>query len=208
MHSAPHYGSCTRANHGRPPPPLALAVGPRQATLRQPGWTMPEINRLRMHAFSRPSEKLEHKVRAVTLRSIHHTFLYMRLILQARDTSSSPMADTGTSIHKRLGQTPTDGDSLLKFLYGQLYNCKLTHRYGHAPTDECPCGISPTLVSTSRESAKLAKTSPLAATMRLDSWSVRQSATSQKKKGRFIEHRILYLWQHTPASNHIPRTHT
>ncbi len=31
-----------------------------------------------------------------------------------------------------------DCTSLLKYVYGQLYNGKLAHRYGHAPTDECP----------------------------------------------------------------------
>ncbi len=33
---------------------------------------------------------------------------------------------------------PEGGTTLLKFIYGQLYNGKIVKRYGHAPTDECP----------------------------------------------------------------------
>jgi predicted outer membrane repeat protein len=32
---------------------------------------------------------------------------------------------------------PKEGTTLLKFVYGQLYNVKIAKRYGHAPTDEC-----------------------------------------------------------------------
>jgi len=62
-------------------PTLALATGPRQATLRPPWWTIPEADRLQMHAFTRPSHQLRQKVRAATLRSMHHTSIYMRLII-------------------------------------------------------------------------------------------------------------------------------
>ncbi len=65
-------------------PPPTLATGPRQATLRPPWWTIPEADRLQMHAFTRPSMQLRRQVRAVTLRSKHHTSLYRRLIFQAK----------------------------------------------------------------------------------------------------------------------------
>ena len=44
----------------------------------------------------------------------------------------------GQALHKKLTQSPWEGTSLLKFIYGQLYNGKLAMRYGHALTDECP----------------------------------------------------------------------
>ncbi len=44
------------ANPTTPTP--ALATGPRQATLHPPWWTIPEANRLQMHAFTRPSQQL------------------------------------------------------------------------------------------------------------------------------------------------------
>jgi hypothetical protein len=44
----------------------------------------------------------------------------------------------GQVLHKKLTHSPWEGTSLLKFLYGQLYNGKLALRYGHAPTDEYP----------------------------------------------------------------------
>ena len=44
----------------------------------------------------------------------------------------------GRAIHKKLKCTSKEGTTLLKFIYGQLYNGKIAMRYGHAPTDECP----------------------------------------------------------------------
>ncbi len=38
----------------------------------------------------------------------------------------------------KLTSHSAEGTTLLKFLYGQLYNGKLAKRYGQAPTDECP----------------------------------------------------------------------
>ncbi len=38
----------------------------------------------------------------------------------------------------RLRDTPKESITLLKFMYGQLYNDKLAKRYGHVPTDDCP----------------------------------------------------------------------
>ena len=48
-------------------PPPELSTGPRQATLRPPWWTIPEKDRLQMHAFTHPSHQLRQKVRASTL---------------------------------------------------------------------------------------------------------------------------------------------
>ena len=44
----------------------------------------------------------------------------------------------GRAIHRRLTSNQKEGTTLLKFIYGQLYNGKLSQRYGHAPKDECP----------------------------------------------------------------------
>ena len=118
-------------------PTPALATGPRSSTLRPPWWTIPEADRLQMHAFTRPSAQLRKKVRAATLRSLHHTSLYRRLVLNAKDRGARTAA-TGDSLHTRLRENPREGSTLLKFIYGQLYNGKLAKIYGHAPTDACP----------------------------------------------------------------------
>jgi hypothetical protein len=60
----PFWGMYT-ANPPIPTP--ALAIRPRHATLRPPWWTIPEADRLQMHAFTRPSQQLRQKVRAATL---------------------------------------------------------------------------------------------------------------------------------------------
>ena len=90
-----------------------------------------------MHAFTRPSYQMRQKVRAATLRIMHHTSIYRRLILQAKiqDTITTT---TGVSVHTHLRENPKEGTHLLKIAYGQLYNGKIAKRYGHAPTDECP----------------------------------------------------------------------
>ena len=65
-------------------PPIQLATSPLSATLRQPWWTIPEEERLCMYAFTHPSKQLRQKVRTATLRSLHHTSLYKRLIITAK----------------------------------------------------------------------------------------------------------------------------
>ncbi len=90
-----------------------------------------------MHAFTRPSHRLRQKVRTATMRSMHQTPLYTRLIQQAK-TQGAHTTTTGASLHTRLRETPKEGTNLLKCMYGQLYNGKLAKRYGYAPTDECP----------------------------------------------------------------------
>ena len=47
---------------------------------------------------------------------------------------------------------PKEGATLLKFIYGQIYNGKLAKRYGHASTDECPlCHKPDSFIHIARE---------------------------------------------------------
>ncbi len=122
-------------------PPIALATGPLSATLRTPWWNIPPEERLQMHAFTKPSKQLRDIVRAATLRSLHHTSLYRRLILNAKSRGART-ATTGTAVHALIRNSPRDGITILKFIYGQLYNGKIAYRFKHAPTDACPlCGL-------------------------------------------------------------------
>ena len=124
-----------------PTPPIQLATSPLSATLRQPWWTIPEDERLCMHAFTHPTKQLRQKVRTATLRSLHHTSLYRRLILNAK-ARGARTANVGTALHSHIRNSPSEGITILKFIYGQLYNGKLAYRYGLAPTDACPlCGL-------------------------------------------------------------------
>jgi len=97
-----------------------------------------------MHAFTRPSQQPRHIVMAANLRSLHNAFIYRRLIIQAKNQGAST-ATTWTALHVRLRENSKEGTNLLKFIHGQLYNAKLTKRYGHAPTDECPLCHRPDL---------------------------------------------------------------
>ena len=90
-----------------------------------------------MHTFTRPSLQLRLKVRSSLLRSLHHSSLYMRLILASKENGARTKS-VGRALHKKLTYHSWEGTSLLKFVYGQLYNGKLAKRYGHALTDECP----------------------------------------------------------------------
>ena len=121
------------------PPPLELSPGARwiPATNTRAWWTIPEEERLQMHAFTRPSLQLRLKVRNALLRSLHYTSLYRRLLV-ANKLKGARLQVVGRAIHKKLNSTPKEGTALLKFMYGQLYNGKIAMRYGYAPTDECP----------------------------------------------------------------------
>ncbi len=160
-------------------PTPALATGPRNSTPRPPWWTIPEVDRLQMQAFTCPSAQLRQKVRAATLRSLHHTSLYMRLVLNAKDRGSC-IAATGDSLHTRLRENPREGSTLLKFIYGQLYNGKLAKLYGHAPRTNVLSATSPTPAPTLHASAGSTRTYRLASTTRHVSLFTRQSATPQK----------------------------
>ncbi len=124
VHSQPlhaHVGPRHRDETGYPPPSMVDDAG-----------SIPLPN-ARFHA---PSQQLRHKVRAATLRSQHHTSIYMRLVLRAKEQGATTDT-TETALHTRLRENSKEGTNLLKFIHGQLYNGKLAKRYGHAPTDEC-----------------------------------------------------------------------
>ncbi len=92
---------------------------------------------MQMHAFMRPSQQLRRKVRHALLRSLHYNYLHRRLILKNIEAGSNTHS-VEKAIHRRLKANAWEGSTLLKFLYGQLYNDKLAKRYGHAPNNECP----------------------------------------------------------------------
>jgi len=90
-----------------------------------------------MYAFTRISPQLRTKFRDALLRIIHHSSLYLRLIVASKEEGACTKT-VGQAIHKKLTHSPWEGTALLKFLHGQLYNGKLAMKYGHAPKDACP----------------------------------------------------------------------
>ena len=61
----------------------------------------------------------------------------MRLVLTIKEGGAHTLK-VGKAIHSRLSSYHWEDTTLLKFVYGQLYNDKLAKRNGHAPIDECP----------------------------------------------------------------------
>ena len=90
-----------------------------------------------MHAITRPSSQFRRNVRGALLRCLHHSSLYRRLIVVSKERGARTKT-VGLALYKKLTYSPWEGTSILKFVYGQLYTCKLAKRYGHALTDECP----------------------------------------------------------------------
>ncbi len=88
-----------------------------------------------MHAFTRPSSQLQLKVRDALLRSLHQSSLYWRLIVANKENGARRKM-VGRALHKKLTHSPWEGISLLKFIYGHLYNGMLALRYGHARADD------------------------------------------------------------------------
>ena len=119
-----------------------MGSGPLWGTLRQPRWTIPEADRLQMHAFTRPSDQLRLKVRDALLKSLYYTSFYRRSVLASKERGAHTNT-VGKAIHSRLLSNHWEGTTLLKFVYGQLYNGKLVKRCGHAPTNECPLWHNP-----------------------------------------------------------------
>ncbi len=121
------------------PPPLSVAP----VTLTKPAstirawWTIPEAERLQMHALTRPSQQLRNKVRQALLRSLHYSSLYRRLLV-ANKMKGVRLQTVGRVIYRKLTSQYKEGTTLLKLIYGQLCNGKLAQRYGHALTDDCP----------------------------------------------------------------------
>jgi len=186
-----------------PTPTPALSTWPRQATLRPPWWTIPEADRLQMHAFTLPSHQLRQKIRAVTLRSLHHSSLYMRLILQAK-THVINTAITGTTLHTRVRVNAKEGSYILKFIYGQLYYGKLAKRYGHTPTDECPLCHLPDSCTHIASECKSHKTYPSTVITRRAGSYMRQSGSPQKEEAHSMPRRTFVLSHHTRATNPKP----
>ena len=86
----------------KPPTPTpAMSTGTNCATLRRPWWTIPDADRLQMHAFTRPSPQLRLKVREALLRSLHHSSLYMRLIIANKEKGARTKT-VGRDLHKKL----------------------------------------------------------------------------------------------------------
>ncbi len=90
-----------------------------------------------MHAFTRPSQQLRLNVRHALLSGLYYTSLYRRLLV-ANKLKGTRLQTVGRAIHKKLHSIPKEGTTLLKFIYGQVYNGKIAKRYGHAPTEACP----------------------------------------------------------------------
>ncbi len=78
-----------------------------------------------MHALTRPSSHLRLKVQNALLRSLHHSSLY-RCLIVANKKKGARTKTVGHALHKKLTHSPWEGTSLFKFLYGQLYNGKIT----------------------------------------------------------------------------------
>jgi len=112
----------------------SLATSNSCPTTHRSWWSIPEAERLQMHAFPRPSQQLRLKVRHALLRSNHHTSFYRRLVV-ANKGMGARLHTMGQSIHKRLNSVPKEGTTLLEFMYGQLYTGNLAKRYEHATTD-------------------------------------------------------------------------
>ena len=122
-------------------PSISLATGPHSAPLRPPWWTIPEDERRCMHAFTNTTSRIRLKVRNATFRSLHHTSVYTRLILKAKDQGARTKT-VGTALHSYIRKSPKDGITILTFLYGQLCNGKIAYSYKLAPTYACPlCGL-------------------------------------------------------------------
>jgi len=119
----------------RPDPVLSASAN--RATLSRPWWTIPEADRMQMHAFMRPSQQLRLKVREALLRSLYHFSLYIRLILANKEKRARQKI-LGHALHNMLTCNPKEGTTLFEFIYGQHYNGKIAKRDGHALTDECP----------------------------------------------------------------------
>ena len=94
-----------------------------------------------MHAFTKTSNQLCLKVLNATLRSLHHTSLYIRLILKT--IAQGACTNTiGTEMYSHIQTPPKVCIQLLKFIHGQTCNGKLAYTYKLARSDVFPlCGL-------------------------------------------------------------------
>jgi hypothetical protein len=173
-------GSCNRLNF--------LSTCINCATLRRPWWTIPETERLQMHAFTRPSPQLRLKVRNSLLLSLHYSSLYMRFIIANKEKGARTKI-VGHALHTKLTHSPLEGKSLLEFKYWQLYIGKLAKIYGHALTNECPLCRMRTHVHILPGNERHMTLYASAATMRHASSSMHPSARLQRGEGPSIARR-------------------
>ncbi len=104
-----------------------------------------------MHSFTRPSYLFVHKIKVATYRSLHHTILYRRLVLQFKGKEAR-ICNAGQAIYKRLRTETKKGTKHNELESKQLFIGKLAPRYDHAPTDACPfCGSPNKLLHISQE---------------------------------------------------------
>ena len=123
-----------------PAPTRGTATGLNSTSTRTPLQSLSEEDLGHTQAFTNPSKQFRRHVKPRLLNSLHHTSLYRRLILQA-SKDGARLATTASQITKRRRDSPKQATLLLKFLWGQLYNGKLAHRYGHQNTSACRlCG--------------------------------------------------------------------
>jgi len=141
-----------------------------------------------MYAFTRPSHQRRQKVRAATLRSMHHTSIYKRLILQTK-THGADTATTGTALNTRFRENSKEGTNLLKLIHGQLYSGKLANDTDMPQRTNVPYATAPTCAHTLQGSAKPTKTSRSAATPRNASSYTLQSETPPNVKVHSIPRR-------------------
>ena len=123
-----------------PAPTPSTATGLSSTSTRPPLQSLSEEDFGYTRAFTRPSKQFRSRVKPEILNSLYHTSLYRRLILQA-SKNGARLATTASQITKRRSSNPAQAAQLLKFLWGQLYNGKIAHRYGLQPTPACRlCG--------------------------------------------------------------------
>jgi len=88
-----------------PPPIPAMSTVTNCVSLRRPWWTIPEMERMQMHAFTRMFSQLKLKVRDALLRIIHYSSLCRRLVIANKEKGSRTKT-VGQTIHKKLTHSP------------------------------------------------------------------------------------------------------
>jgi hypothetical protein len=89
----------------------------------------------------------------------------MRIIVANKEREARTKI-VGHALHKKLTYSLWEGTSLLKFIYGQLYNGKLTKRYGQPQRTVALFAINRTLAHILPENARTTRPYVSAATMR------------------------------------------
>ena len=112
-----------------PTPSPSTATGLCSTSNRPPPQSLSEEDLGYTQAFTNPSKQFRKRVKPRVLTSLYHTSIYRRLILQA-SKDGARLATTASQITKRRTPYPTQATQLLQFLWGQLFNGKIAHRYG------------------------------------------------------------------------------